>query len=283
MIEEAKAAMTAALGFITNRAKDGTFAPKVDDSATIPASPEQPVAAQVKAPEAVEETTAAKAPSAKAVKEMSQALTALRRARVPQSKIDKLTEGEVLEWGSDLKEVQANEDRRRRESKEPSKDPELEEASGSPGEEADPDDETDETQEFGPRMAEMQRDLLAQQARSELSESFPGLKDAETWKKVRELALKNWLESDDYDHFEDHFEGAQAVLRDAASALRVPRSASKVTSNVRDASQPSGSRPGDRYAAYKNMSPHELSMKLLGERVPPMEVRRIVEEIHSAR
>lgn len=251
------------------RNADGTFAPKEP--------PKEPVAPEAQAAEAVAETTAAKPPSAKAVKEMSQALTALRRARVPQSKIDALSQSEILEWGSSLKADQAVEDRRRREPKEPSTDPEQ---SGSPENEADPEADSEETQGFE-QLASLHRDTLALHARTEMSGDFPALKDATTWKRVREHALQAWMETDAYDHFDDHAEGAAALVRDACIALGVQRATAKVTSPVRDASQPTGSRPGDRYAAYKGLSPHDLTMRLLGERMPPLEVRRIVEEVHA--
>lgn len=258
------------------RGADGKFAPK--EPAT------EPVAPQSQGDEPAEETTATEKPlSAKAVKERTKALTALQRARIPESSRKRLSESELIAWGLEWAEIQAEEDRRRREAKGPSKDPVPDKASGSPGEEADPGEETDEVQESGTRMAEMQRDILAVQARTELGEDFPGLKDAATWKKVRAHALEAWLESDAYDNFEDHFEGACAAIRDAATALGVSRAASKVTSSVRDASQPHGSRPGDRFAAYKGMSPHDLTMRLLGEGKNPHEVRRIVEEVHAAR
>jgi hypothetical protein len=293
MIEQAKAAWDAAM-MLMNPAKpavevpvveapaaiargvDGKFAPKGDKE---PES--EPVAPDPQADEPKQETTASKPPSAKATKEMSKALTALRRARLPQSRIDKLSPEEVLEWGSDLAEVQSAEDRRRREGKEPSKDPNADDADGSPDAEADPESDDDETQAFGFEQASMLRENLALHARTELRGDFPALSDAKTWQRVREQAIEAWLESDAYDHFDDYGEGAVAAVRDAAIALGVARSTSKVTSPVRDASQPSGSRPGDRYAAYKGMSPHDLTMTLLKQGKPPLEVRQIVEELHA--
>lgn len=249
------------------RGEDGKFAP-ADPVAALRATAtepsQEPVASESQESEPKKPTVDP---------DMGKALTALRRAKIPQSALDKLTDDERLQWGRELSKVQADTDRLLRsktaKDPDPAKGP-AKAADPKAGEPGSPDEGEDGGQEFD-RAPAMMRDFLAAQARTTLRDEFPVLADDKAWAEIRAKGIE-MFEAGDYDG-DDWAEVAVTILRDALYAMG-HRPKASAPSAVRGASQPKASKPLDRYATLKGTPRHLLTLKLMeNEGMTPQQAR----------
>lgn len=238
--------------------ESGKFLPKGEAPATTTESPEKPVASAVKEPESAKETTANP--------DNGKALTALRRAKAPQSVIDLFVSGDkaIHEWAATLQKQQAETDRLYRSK---GKDPAPE--AGAPAKAADAtaaedgSPESEDGQEQAPDPVALQmRDILATQARTQLAGEFPQLNDPKVWAEVRAQALE-LFESGAYDdHSEDWSETAAAIVSDALMASK-HRPSPTAPSPARAAGHAKTTKSDDRYEGLKGTPSALMRLKLM--------------------
>lgn len=253
----------------------GKFLPKGESPATVNASPQEPVAPVVKEDESAQETTAAP--------EMGKALTALRRARTPQSVIDKLTDSERLEWGTSLAKQQADTDRLYRSK---GKDPATAEgasaraADATSGEAGSPTPDAEAEQGIDPVFAQM-RDILAEQARSRLAAQMPQLNDPKVWADVYAKS-KELMESGAYDELSDNWsEIADTIVSDAlASTKHRPNPTAPSPARVAGNTRPTN-KAEDPYASLKGTPSPLLRLRLMEDpyNVPAAQVDAIARRL----
>jgi len=226
----------------------------------------------------------------------TRALTALRRAKVPQSVLDSLGDEALREWGIGLAEDQAKVDRLLRSKGKPvpetPTDPKADKASGTPEFGADLEGlgySKEEQQAFSAPIQELLaqnaqqaavvRDMLANSARTELSGEYPELKDPDVWRSVRAKAIELLEPDGAYEEHEDMLSGAQAVIRDAIRIVRPRLHASKAPSRIRDAGSPLVTPAADHRSAYKGMTYSKVVMSEMQQGRTPVQARELAEQL----